>query len=116
MNQVIIIAIAVLLGALLAGAAVLKGMLIAVMRLHFGIERGRRDREAWRRYRAFEWCCWKTYGCVSAILSLQDLRGLPFSMLADLSGVVIPIQVCFTIAATILAVSAISRFRDPYAY
>ncbi len=116
MNQVLIIAIAMLIGALLAGAAILKGILIQVMRLHFGIERGQRDREAWRRFRAFEWCCWRTYGCVSAVLSLQDLREPPFTMLADLSGVVMPVQVAFGFAAVAFGVAAVNRFREPFAY
>lgn len=116
MSQILAISLGVLIAALVIGATLLKAALVQICRLNFGVEPGVRDPEARRRYRAFEWYCWKAYGCGSAIYSMQEFKDPPFNWLADFSRVVTPIQWLLALAALVFAVAAVNRFRKPFAY
>lgn len=116
MSTFLVIALAVLFGVFLAGVAMLKAIFTRMLQMHFGDEPGSRDREARRRRKGFEWYCWKAWGCFSAITSLQTLRGAPYSLLGDFSGIVTPLQAILAVVLALFAWAARSRFREPFAY
>ncbi len=116
MSQSIIIAIALLALMLGVAAALLETMIWAAAKFHFGIEKGVRNPEGRRRFREFQWYCWKTYGFGSAAYSLQDFKGPPYNWLADFSGVVTPLQVLLALVAAAFLTAAVNRFREPFAY
>jgi len=116
MSTLLAIAVAVLVGVFLAGVAMLKAIFTRMLQMHFGDEPGSRDREVRRRRREFEWYCWKAWGCFSGITSLQTLRGAPYSLLRDFSGVVTPAQAVLAVALLFFGAAPWSRFREPFAY
>lgn len=116
MHQALIISFALLIAGIAIGAGMLKTLLVRVVQFHFGVEPGVRNPEGRRRFRAFEWHCWKTYGCISAICSLQDFVGPPFNLFANLSGVVLPLQGCFALGVLGFGAAAVARLRNPFAY
>src|SRR5690242_4331579 len=116
MSQAVIIALALLAVALGIAAAALEAMIWAAAKFQFGIEKGVRNPEGRRRFKEFQWYCWKTYGFGSAAYSLQDFKGPPYNSLADFSGVVTPLQVLLALVAAAFLMAAVNRFREPFAY
>jgi hypothetical protein len=116
MSQAIIISLGLLAVALGAAAAAVEALVVAAAKFHFGIEKGVRNPEARRRFKAFQWLCWQAYGFGSVVFSLQDFKGPPYNWLADLSGVVTPLQVLFGLVALGFGSAALQRLREPFAY
>lgn len=116
MSQVVIIALALLAVALGIAAAALEAMIWAAAKFHFGIERGVRNPEGRKRFKEFQWCCWKTYGFSSAAYSLQDFKGPPYNWLANFSGAVTPFQVLLALVSAAFLIAAVNRLREPFAY
>lgn len=95
--------------------AVVEGVLVAVAKHYFGIEKGVRDPEARRRFKSFQRQCRQSYALGAAVFSLQEFKEPPYSWLADFSAAVTPLQILLSVVAVFFAVAALQRLRNPFA-
>lgn len=111
-NLLTILVGGIILGSFALGLAY-RFLFMPVICGHFG-EESRRDREAARRRREFERYCYGALACLFFSSIAGVASGALSTLLPELSGIVLAVQITVLAVAGLFAWAAINRWREPF--